>query len=51
MDTRLRVGRVIEKTEEDIAPKIMEQVKRHQPDEKPPAIATDEKGARPRSYS
>jgi hypothetical protein len=45
MDTRLRVGRVIEKTEEDIAPKIMEQVKRHQPHENPPAIATDGKGA------
>ena len=45
MDTRLRVGRVIEKMEEEIAPKIMEQIKRHQPDDKPPAIATDGKGA------
>jgi hypothetical protein len=45
MNTRLRVGRVIEKTEEEIAPKIMEQIKRHQPDENPPAIATDGKGA------
>ncbi len=45
MDSRLRVGRVIEKTEEEVAPKIMEQIKRHQPEEKPPAIATDGKGA------
>jgi hypothetical protein len=45
MNTRLRVGRVIGKTEEEIAPKIMKQIKRHQPDDKPPAIATDGKGA------
>ena len=45
MDSRLRVGRAIEKTEEEVAPKIMEQIKKHQPDEKPPAIATDGKGA------
>jgi len=29
---------------EEIASKIMEQVKRHQPDEKPLAVATDGKG-------
>lgn len=45
MDTRLRVGRAIAKTEEAIAPQLMEQIKRHQPDEKPPALATDGKGA------
>jgi hypothetical protein len=33
------------KTEEEIAPELMEQIKRHQPDEKPPALATDGKGA------
>ena len=45
MDTRLRVGRAIAKTEEAIAPQLMEQIKMHQPDEKPPALATDGKGA------
>ena len=45
MDTRLRVGRAIAKTEEEIAPQLMQQIKRHQPDEKPPALATDGKGA------
>jgi hypothetical protein len=45
MDTRLRVGRAIAKTEEEVAPQLMEQIKRHQPDEKPPALATDGKGA------
>ena len=45
MNTRLRVGRAIGKTEEEIAPEIMEQIKRHQPDENPPALATDGKGA------
>src|SRR5437660_11705917 len=45
MDTRLRVGRAIAKTEEAIAPQLMEQIKKHQPDEKPPALATDGKGA------
>jgi hypothetical protein len=44
MDTRLRVGRAIAKTVEAIAPQLMEQIKRHQPDEKPPALATDGKG-------
>lgn len=45
MDTRLRVGRSIAKTEEEVAPQLMEQVKRHQPVESPPALATDGKGA------
>lgn len=45
MDTRLRVGRAIAKTEEEVAPILMEQVKRHAPEEGPPAIATDGKGA------
>src|SRR5947209_14279059 len=45
MDTGLRVGRDIAKTEEEIAPQLMQQIKRHQPDEKPPALATDGKGA------
>ena len=45
MDTRLRVGRAIAKTEEEVAPQLMEQIKRHQPEEKPPALATDGKGA------
>lgn len=45
MDTRLRIGRAIEKTEEEIAPKIMEQVKKHAPQGGPPALATDGKGA------
>jgi hypothetical protein len=45
MDTRLRVGRAIAKTEEDIAPQLMHQVKQHAPDEEPPAMATDGKGA------
>jgi hypothetical protein len=45
METRLRIGRAIEKTEEEVAPKLMEQVKRHAPDGGPPAMATDGKGA------
>lgn len=45
MDTRLRVGRAIAKTEEEVAPELMEQVKRHQPEGLPPALATDGKGA------
>jgi hypothetical protein len=45
MDTRLRVGRAIAKTEEEVAPQLMEQVKKHQPEEPPPALATDGKGA------
>jgi hypothetical protein len=45
MDSRLRVGRAIAKTEEEIAPQLMQQVKQHAPDEKPAAMATDGKGA------
>ena len=44
MDSRLRVGHAIGKTEEEIAPDLMKQVKMHAPDEGPPAIATDGKG-------
>jgi hypothetical protein len=45
MDTRLRVGRAIAKTEEEGAITLMEQIKSHAPEEGPPAIATDGKGA------
>jgi len=33
MDSRLRVGHATGKTEEEIAPDLMEQVKMHAPDE------------------
>ncbi len=45
MKTRLRVGRAIAKTEEEVAPELMKQVKRHAPDEGPSAMSTDGKGA------
>jgi hypothetical protein len=45
MDSRLRIGSAIGKTEEEIAPILMKQVKMHAPDDGPPAIATDGKGA------
>jgi hypothetical protein len=45
MDTRLRGGRAIAKTEEEVAPQLMDQVKKHQPQEPPPTLATDGKGA------
>jgi hypothetical protein len=45
MDTRLRVGRAIAKTEEEVAPQLMQQVKRHAPEAPPPAMSTDGKGA------
>jgi hypothetical protein len=45
MDTRLRVGRAIAKTEEEVAPQLMQQVKRHAPEDPPPAMSTDGKGA------
>jgi hypothetical protein len=35
----------IENMEEEVAPKLMEQVKRHAPDAGPPAMSTDGKGA------
>jgi hypothetical protein len=45
MDTRLRVGRALAKTEEEVALQLMQQVKRHAPEEPPPAMSTDGKGA------
>ncbi len=45
METRLRVGRAIAKTEEEVAPQLMQQVKRHAPEDPPPALSTDGKGA------
>jgi len=45
MDSRLRVGHATGKTEEEIAPDLMEQVKMHAPDEEPPAMSSDGKGA------
>lgn len=45
MDSRLRVGHAIGKTEEEIAPELMKQVKMHAPDEGPPALSSDGKGA------
>lgn len=44
MDSRLRVGRALAKTEEEAAAQLMTQVKRHTPHGKPPAMATDGKG-------
>jgi hypothetical protein len=49
MDSRLRIGCAIGKTEEEIAPKLMEQVKMHAPDEGPPALSSDGKGAYPKA--
>ena len=45
MQTRLRVGRAKAKTEEEVAPQLMEQIQKHAPREGPPALATDGKGA------
>jgi hypothetical protein len=45
MESRLRIGSAIGKSEEEIAPQLMEQVKMHEPDGGPPAMATDGKGA------
>ena len=44
-DTRLRVGRAIAKTEEAVAPQLMQQSKGHAPQDPPPAMSTDGKGA------
>jgi hypothetical protein len=44
LDSRLRVGRAIAKTEEETAVQLMAQVKKHSPDGGPPAMATDGKG-------
>src|SRR5947199_3642164 len=45
MESRLRVGRVIAKTEEEAAYLLMGQIKKHAPEENPPALATDGQGA------
>lgn len=45
MESRLRIGSAIGKSEEEIAPQLMEQVKMHEPYGGPPAIVTDGKGA------
>jgi hypothetical protein len=45
MDTRLRVGRALAKTEEEVGPQLMQQIKRHAPEDPPPAMSTDGKGA------
>ena len=45
MESRLRVGHAIGKTEEEIAPYLMKQVKMHVPDEGPLAMSIDGKGA------
>jgi hypothetical protein len=42
---RLRVGRAIAKTEEEVAPELMKQIKERGHQQTPPAIATDGKGA------
>ncbi len=49
MESRLRVGHAIGKTEEEIAPELMKQVKMHAPDEGPPALSSDGKGAYPKA--
>jgi len=43
------VACAIGKTEEEIAPELMEQVKMHAPDEGPPALSSDGKGAYPKA--
>jgi hypothetical protein len=49
MESRLRIGCAIGKAEEEIAPKLMEQVKMHAPDQGPPALSSDGKGAYPKA--
>ena len=44
MDTRLRVGRAIGKTEEEVAQELMAQLQQRGHPDQPPAIATDGKG-------
>ncbi len=44
MDTRLRVGRAIGKTEEEVAHELMAQLKERGHPDHPPALATDGKG-------
>jgi len=43
------VACAIGKTEEEIAPDMMEQVKTHAPSERPPALSSDGKGAYPKA--
>ncbi|RMD66063.1 transposase [Candidatus Parcubacteria bacterium] len=45
METRLRVGRAIGKSEEEVAEKLMAQLKAQGHPEAPPAIATDGQGS------
>ena len=45
MDTRLRVGRAIAKTEEEVATELMGQLQKRGHPETPPAMATDGKGS------
>ena len=45
LKTRLRVGRALGKSEEEIVPDLMRQVQRYAPLSSPPALATDGKGA------
>jgi hypothetical protein len=45
MDTRLRVGRAISKTENEVAHQLMAQLKDRGHPDKPPAMATDGKGS------
>lgn len=45
IDTRLRVGRAIGKTEEEVAHQLMAQLKARGHAEKPPAVATDGNGS------
>jgi hypothetical protein len=49
MESRLRIGCAIGKTEEEIAPELMKQVKMHAPDGGPPALSSDGKGAYPKA--
>ena len=39
MDSRLRIGSAIGKSEEEIAPELMRQAQRYAPDGGPPALA------------
>src|SRR5438270_2554727 len=47
MDSRLPIGSAIGKSEGEIAPELMKQVKMHAPDEGPPALSSDGEGAYP----
>ncbi len=44
-DSRVRVGRALAQTEEEVAHALMIHMNKHPPEEKPPAMATDGKGA------